>query len=111
MVTTILRKLNSLHQAGVPSILWQAIMSNLLLYKSLTPDDLFEIVMKNGLHFNQSTQIGVVFHMLSSISQHGRLGLTAVGESHEQAYQIYERAMRALQEEAKVALNDPGLPA
>ena len=78
-------------------------------FKSLTPDDLFEMAMKKGLHFNQSTQIGVVFHMISAISEHGRVGLTAVGESHEQAYQIYARAMRALNEEAQIALNDSGL--
>ncbi len=79
-------------------------------YKSLTPDDLFEMVIKKGLHFNQSTQIGVVFHMISAISEHGRLGLTAVGESHEQAYQIYNRTLQALKEEAEIALNDGGLP-
>jgi hypothetical protein len=75
-------------------------------YKSLTPDDLFEIAMKKGLHFNQSTQVGVVFHMISAISEHGRVGLTAVGDSHEQAYQIYARTMNALNEEAENALNE-----
>jgi hypothetical protein len=28
---------------------------------SLTPDDLFEMAIRKGLHFNQSTQLGVVF--------------------------------------------------
>lgn len=79
-------------------------------YKSLTPEDLFDMAMKKGLHFNHSTQIGVVFHMISAISEHGRLGLTAVGESHEQAYQIYERTLSALKEEAETALKDGGLP-
>jgi hypothetical protein len=69
-------------------------------YKTFIPDDLFEILMKRGLYFNQSTQIGVVLHMISAVSEHGRLGLTAVGESHEQAYQIYERTVRAIDEEA-----------
>ena len=72
-------------------------------YKSLTPDDLFDLAVRKGLHFNQSTQIGVVFHMISAISEHGRLGLTAVGESHKQAHAIYERTVAAITEEAELA--------
>ncbi len=79
-------------------------------YKSLTPDDLFDLAVRQGLHFNQSTQIGVVFHMISAISEHGRLGLTAVGDSHKQAYAIYERTVSAIKEEAALARKDPGLP-
>lgn len=79
-------------------------------YKSLTPDDLFELAMRHGLHFNQSTQVGVVFHMISAISEHGRLGLTAVGESPKQAYAIYERTVAAIEEEAKLAGKNQPLP-
>jgi hypothetical protein len=59
-------------------------------YRGLTPDDLFDIVVRHGLHFDQSRQVGVVFHMISALPEHGRGGLTAIGESHEQA-----RAVRA----------------
>jgi hypothetical protein len=80
-------------------------------YKALTPDDLFDLAIRRGLHFNQATQIGVVFHMMSALSEHGRVGLTAVGESHQHAYSIYERTVGALNEEAGEALRDRGLPA
>jgi hypothetical protein len=79
-------------------------------YKSLTPDDLFELAVRQGLHFNQSTQMGVVFHMISAISEHGRLGLTAVGDSHKQAYAVYERTVAAIEEEAQIALKRGPLP-
>jgi len=79
-------------------------------YKSLTPDDLFELAMRHGLHFNQSTQVGVVFHMISALSEHGRLGLTAVGESPKQAHAIYERTVAAIEEEAKLAGKNQPLP-
>ena len=49
-------------------------------YRSLTPDDLFDIVVRRGLHFDQSRQTGVVFHMMSALGEHGRTGLTAVAD-------------------------------
>jgi len=80
------------------------------LYRSLTPDDLFDMSIRKGLHFNQSTQIGVVFHMMSALAEHGRVGFTAVGESHKHARTIYERTIAALNEEAEAAVKDRGLP-
>jgi hypothetical protein len=80
------------------------------LYKCFTPDDLFDIAIRSGLHFSQSTQIGVIFHMMSALAEHGRVGLTAVGESHSHAYSIYERTVAALNREAETALKDRGLP-
>ncbi|MGH2685710.1 MAG: peptide ligase PGM1-related protein [Actinomycetota bacterium] len=72
-------------------------------FRGLTPDDLFDIVVRHGLHFDQARQIGVVFHMMSALPEHGRLGLTAIGESHEQATELYDRTIRALEEEASTA--------
>jgi hypothetical protein len=81
------------------------------LYRGLMADDLFDIVMRRGLHFNQSRQTGVVFHMMACLSERGRVGLTAVGDSHEEADRIYESALAALQEEAKASLQEGELPA
>ncbi|PYM66180.1 MAG: hypothetical protein DMD79_03430 [Candidatus Rokuibacteriota bacterium] len=72
-------------------------------YRGLTPDDVFDALVRHRLHFNQSSQTGVVLHMLSALSERGRLGLTAVGESQAEADQIYERAVRALDAEAEAA--------
>ena len=69
------------------------------LYRTLTPDDLFDIAVRHGLHFDQPRQTGVVFHMMSALGEHGRTGLTAVGDSHEEADQLYERVVTALDEE------------
>jgi hypothetical protein len=67
-------------------------------------DDLFDIVARHGLHFDQARQAGIVFHMISSLSEHGRVGLTAVGDSPSQADATYRRAERILLEEARSAL-------
>jgi len=71
------------------------------LYRSLTPDDLFDIVVRHDLHFNQTRQTGVVFHMMSALGEMGRTGLTAVGNSHEEAKAIYARAVAVLDQEAQ----------
>jgi hypothetical protein len=68
-------------------------------YRTLTPDDLFDIVVRHDLHFDQTCQTGVVFHMMSALGELGRTGLTAVGNSHEDAKAMYERAVTVLDQE------------
>ena len=76
----------------------------------LSLDDLFDIVARHGLHFDQSRQSGIVFHMISCLTEHGRVGLTAVGDTPDQAEAIYRRAERTLLDEAGTALQDIVLP-
>jgi hypothetical protein len=78
--------------------------------RGLTLDDLFDIVARYGLHFDHARQTGVVFHMISCLTEHGRVGLTAVGDSPTQADATYRRAEQILLDEARVALVDPDLP-
>ena len=68
-------------------------------YRTLTPDDLFDIVVRHNLHFGQTRQTGVLFHMMSALGELGRMGLTAVGNSHEEAKATYDRAIAVLNEE------------
>jgi hypothetical protein len=75
------------------------------LYRVFTPDDLFDIVACHGLHFDQTRQTGVVFHMMSALGDCGRVGLTAVGDTQEEADAIYVRAVSMLDTEARLALN------
>jgi PGM1 C-terminal domain len=70
-------------------------------FRGLTPDDVFDVVVRHGLHFDQSRQTGVVFHMLSALPEHGRVGLTAIAETHGGADELYERTVGVLEEEAK----------
>lgn len=71
-------------------------------YRSFTPDDLFDLVVRRGLHFGQVCQTGVVFHMMSALGDVGRVGLTAVGNSPDEAQAIYAQAEAALNEEAQL---------
>lgn len=73
------------------------------MFRGLSPDDLFDLTVRHHLHFDQARQVGVVFHMISALSETGRVGLTAVEESHEKAGALYERVVSALEEEAAAA--------
>ena len=79
-------------------------------YKSLTVEDLFDLVVRRRLHFDHARQTGVVLHMMSALPEHGRTGITAIANSHDDAYALYQRAVAALNEESELALRDPGLP-
>jgi hypothetical protein len=71
--------------------------------RALTLDELFDIVARHRLHFDQARQTGVVFHMMSCLTEHGRVGLTAVGNSAAEANTLYGRAERILLDEARAA--------
>jgi hypothetical protein len=70
-------------------------------YRSLTPDDLFDIVVRQGLHFDQARQTGVVFHMMSALGEHGRTGLTAVADDPAGADALYDRVVAVLDDESR----------
>jgi hypothetical protein len=76
------------------------------MLRGLLLDDLFDIVARHGLHFDQARQTGVVLHMLSSLTEEGRIGLTAVGDTPADAERIYRRAERILLDEARTAMAD-----
>ena len=76
----------------------------------LMPADLFDIVARHGLHFDQSRQVGIVFHMISCLTERGRIGLTAVGDSAKEADKRYRDAQRILLEEARGSVTEQPLP-
>ena len=73
-------------------------------YRALTPDALFDVVSKNRLHFNHTTQKGVVLHMMSALGDRGRFGFTAIGDSHQEADALYAQTGELVEAEAQAAL-------
>jgi hypothetical protein len=78
--------------------------------KGLLVEDLFDIVATRGLHFDQATQTGVVFHMMSCLTECGRVGLTAVGDTPEQAWDLYHQAEQAVLAAGRAALRESAVP-
>jgi hypothetical protein len=76
--------------------------------RGLATDDLFDVAVRHGLHYDHARQAGVVFHMMSALGELGSVGVTAVGDSAEEADAAFARAERVLLEEAAAA--EPALP-
>jgi hypothetical protein len=72
-------------------------------FRTLYPMDLFDVAVKEQIHYNSATESGVVFHMMAALTERGRFGMTAVADSPEEAQQLYDRAVAAIQREAEVA--------
>jgi pheganomycin biosynthesis PGM1-like protein len=72
-------------------------------YRVFTHEDLFDLVARHGLHFDQTRQKGVVFHMMNAIGEEGMVGLTAVGNTREEADAIYAKTIEALDNESILA--------
>jgi hypothetical protein len=68
-------------------------------YKGLTPQDLIDIAMFHGLHFDGATQKGVMFHMIGALSQFGKMGVVCIGASPEEAYSFYLKTIAVLDTE------------
>jgi hypothetical protein len=69
-------------------------------YRAFTHDDLFDLAARHGLHFDHARQKGIVFHMVNGVGESGSLGLTAVGNSREDAEALYEKMVGVLDDEA-----------
>jgi hypothetical protein len=61
-----------------------------------SPAEVIERIADAGLHFDADRQTGVVLHMLSCLAIDGRLGLTAVGTSSDNAAALFREAARVL---------------
>lgn len=70
-------------------------------YRGLLPDDLMNIIAQHRLHFDSSTKTGTVFHLMGALSEFGKLGLTCIGNSHEEAEAIYQRVEAILDQETE----------
>jgi len=74
-------------------------------YQGLLPDDLMDIIAKHRLHFDSSTETGTVFHLMGALSEFGKLGLTCIGNSLEEAETIYQRVTDVLDKETEIHLD------
>ena len=73
-------------------------------YQGLLPNDLMDIIAQERLHFDSSSRTGTVFHLMGALSEFGKLGLTSIGDSLEEAQEIYDRVEAVLD---KATANPP----
>ncbi|MDQ3992657.1 MAG: peptide ligase PGM1-related protein [Actinomycetota bacterium] len=58
-------------------------------YAALTPDDLLDIVSERRLGWDAERETGIALHMVSALAVAGRIGLTAIGDTLEEARALY----------------------
>ncbi|MBV8201565.1 MAG: carboxylate-amine ligase [Acidobacteria bacterium] len=68
-------------------------------YRGLLPEDLIEILTETRLHYSLGSESGVLFHLMGALSEFGKLGVTAIANTHEDADAIYQRALAVLDRE------------
>jgi len=73
-------------------------------YRVFMPDDLFDIVSRHRLHFDHTSQTGVLMHMITGVGEAGRVGVTAIHNSPAEAEALYQRFVSVLDEEAAARL-------
>ena len=71
-------------------------------YRGILPEDLFDIVSMNGLHYSHRTESGVLFHMIGAVSEFGKLGLTVIGNDPAEVDELYDKAIHVLDAEADI---------
>jgi hypothetical protein len=70
-------------------------------YRGLLPEDLVEIITFNRLHYNYGSETGVLFHMIGAISEFGKVGMMAIGNSPAEADDIFRRTIEVLDRETR----------
>lgn len=68
-------------------------------YRGLSPHDLIDIAMVNNLHYDGTSQEGVMFHLIGALSQYGKLGVVCVGSTPQRAREYYANIIAVLEKE------------
>lgn len=65
-------------------------------YRGLLPEDLFDIIWRHRIGFRHATGTGVLFYMIGALSQYGKLGMTCIADSPEDAQALFDKAVQVL---------------
>lgn len=77
-------------------------------YRGLLPEDLFDISISNKIHYQPDSGTGVLFYMIGALSQYGKIGMTCIGNSPEQANELFRRTVAILDRETDIGAHDHG---
>jgi hypothetical protein len=60
--------------------------------------------MIHDLHYDGTSQEGIMFHLIGALSQFGKLGVVCIGSSQLRAKEYYDRIVEVLEKECGVDL-------
>ena len=69
-------------------------------YRRLAPEDLIDLIVRQGFHFDPTRQQGVVFNLIGALSEFGKLGLVCIAEQPAAARESFERTVAVLDQAA-----------
>lgn len=67
-------------------------------YRGLDPADVIDMAVLEGLHFDATSQQGLVFHLLGAVTQHGKIGMVSISDKRKKARRQYDQAVAKLDE-------------
>jgi hypothetical protein len=79
-------------------------------YRGLIPEDLLDLMIEYGIQFKHQRLTGVLFFMIGALSQYGKLGITAIGNSHEEAERLYRSTAAILDRVTGASAETQGRP-
>lgn len=85
--------------AGQPRFYYSSDNLQAAHYKGLTPSDLVDVAVMNGLHYDGTVHEGVVFHLIGALSEFGKVGVVCVSVSPERAEALYRNTIEILDRE------------
>ncbi|MER5326115.1 peptide ligase PGM1-related protein [Streptosporangium roseum] len=65
-----------------------------------TPAEVVKLIDDRGLGFDREARTGNVLHLLGAVPEYGKLGFTSIGDSAEEAAELHQRTLRALNQSA-----------
>jgi hypothetical protein len=75
------------------------VASDNVKYESLigkNPEQVIDLVEQAGLGFDPATRTGATLHLLGAVHEFGKMGLTAIANSTEEAEDLYEQVLKTL---------------
>lgn len=70
-------------------------------FKGITPYDLMDIAICNGLHYNGASEEGVTFHLIGALSEYGKTGVVCIGSTPDRAKAYFNKVVEVLNKECK----------
>ena len=65
-------------------------------YRGLTPEQLIDLTVLEGLHYHAPEQQGLVYNLLGAVTDYGKIGMVSIAASRESAHRQYAKAVKAL---------------
>jgi hypothetical protein len=72
-------------------------------FKNFNPKDIIEILQNSSFKFDQNKEIGSVLHLIGSVSEHGKFGITCIHNSMKESKELFENVVNLFKFEARKA--------